>query len=146
MSFTEADLIRTLRTGERPRGAGALNEAMLWHFGRMSDGALRSIYLFLTTLPPKRPASCKRGPHLAEGRFSPHRSVSRALTPSALSAADAPPSPRLDCVRHGLGRALRTPVAPSSSAAPRSPTCRRASRSPNARAFAPRPARSAVGR
>jgi cytochrome c553 len=53
--YTEADFIRTLRTGERPRGGGVLNEAMPWkHYGRMSDGALQSIYLFLKTLPPKQ--------------------------------------------------------------------------------------------
>ena len=53
--YTEADFIRAMRTGERPRGGGVLSEAMPWkHYGRMSDGALRSIYLFLKTLPSKQ--------------------------------------------------------------------------------------------
>lgn len=53
--YTEADFIRAMRTGERPNGAGVMSEAMPWkHYGRMSDGALRSIYMFLETLPPKQ--------------------------------------------------------------------------------------------
>lgn len=53
-AYTEADFIHTLRTGVRPNGV-ALKEAMPWkYYGRMSDEALRSIYLFLKALPPKQ--------------------------------------------------------------------------------------------
>lgn len=52
--YTEDDFKRTLRTGERPRGAGALSEEMPWKFyGKMSDGELQSIYVYLKTVPPK---------------------------------------------------------------------------------------------
>jgi len=52
--YTEDDFKRALRTGQRPRGGGTLNEIMPWkYFGTMSDGALHSIWLFLQTLPPK---------------------------------------------------------------------------------------------
>lgn len=53
--YTEDDFKRTLRTGERPRGAGALSEDMPWkYYGKMSDGELQSIYLYLKTVPPKQ--------------------------------------------------------------------------------------------
>ena len=53
--YAEADFIQALHTGQRPHGGGAINEAMPWkYYGTMSDGALRSIWLYLKTLPPKQ--------------------------------------------------------------------------------------------
>ena len=53
--YTEEDFMRALRTGERPRGGGKLNEAMPWKFyGTMTDAELQSIWVFLKTVPPKQ--------------------------------------------------------------------------------------------
>jgi len=53
--YTDEDFIRALRTGTRPRGGGALSEDMPWKFyGNMSDNELRSIFMFLKTVPPKQ--------------------------------------------------------------------------------------------
>jgi len=53
--YTEEDFKRTLRTGERPKGGGKLSDEMPWkNYGKMSDGELQSIWLFLKTLPPKQ--------------------------------------------------------------------------------------------
>jgi len=53
--YTEADFMNTLRTGNRPKGGGALKEPMPWkYFGRMTDGELHSIWLYLKSIPPKQ--------------------------------------------------------------------------------------------
>jgi cytochrome c553 len=53
--YTEDDFKRALRTGERPKGGGTLTDEMPWkYFGKMSDGELQSVWLFLKTLPPKQ--------------------------------------------------------------------------------------------
>ena len=53
--YVEADFIRTMRTGVRPHGGGLLSEEMPWkYYGTLTDGALRSIWLFLKTVPPKQ--------------------------------------------------------------------------------------------
>lgn len=52
--YTEEDFIRAMRTGTRPRGGAPISEEMPWkYYGTMSDGALRSIYQYLKTVPPK---------------------------------------------------------------------------------------------
>jgi cytochrome c553 len=53
--YTEADFIRAMREGTRPGGGGTLSDDMPWKFiGKLSDAELRSIFLFLQTLPPKQ--------------------------------------------------------------------------------------------
>ena len=53
--YSEADFIQVLRTGQRPHGGGVLSDEMPWKaYGTMSDGALRSMWLYLKTLPPKQ--------------------------------------------------------------------------------------------
>jgi len=53
--YTEADFIHALRTGQRPQGGGTLSDEMPWkYYGKMSDGALQSLWLYLRTLPPKK--------------------------------------------------------------------------------------------
>ena len=53
--YTEDDFIRALRTGVRPRGGAVMRDEMPWkYYGKMSDGALRSIWQYLETLPPKQ--------------------------------------------------------------------------------------------
>ena len=53
--YTEEDFKRAMRTGERPRGGGKLNEAMPWKFyGKMTDAELQSMWAFLKTVPPKQ--------------------------------------------------------------------------------------------
>ena len=53
--YTEDDFKRVLRTGVRPGGGAALSEDMPWKFfGKMSDGELRAVWLFLQSLPPKQ--------------------------------------------------------------------------------------------
>jgi mono/diheme cytochrome c family protein len=50
--WTEADFLRTLRTGVDPKG-DTLHPFMPWHENRrMTDEDLRAIYRFLQTLPP----------------------------------------------------------------------------------------------
>jgi cytochrome c553 len=52
--YSEADFLRAMREGKRPAGT-MLSENMPWKsFGKMSDGELRSIFMFLQTLPPKQ--------------------------------------------------------------------------------------------
>ena len=52
--WTEADFFRALRQGVRPDGE-ALHEFMPWkQLGRMTDGDLRAIWLYLRALPPIR--------------------------------------------------------------------------------------------
>jgi len=52
--YSEADFMRAMREGKRPAGT-ALSESMPWkYFSQMSDGELRSIFMFLQTLPPKQ--------------------------------------------------------------------------------------------
>jgi hypothetical protein len=47
--------MNTLRTGNRPKGGAALNEMMPWKFfGKMTDGELHSIWLYLKSVPPKQ--------------------------------------------------------------------------------------------
>lgn len=53
--YADEDFKQALRTGVRPHGGGALSEEMPWkYFGKMSDGELQSIWLYLKTLPPKK--------------------------------------------------------------------------------------------
>ena len=53
--YTEADFFRALREGERPRGAAPLSEEMPWKsFRNMTDAQLRSIFMYLQTVPPKQ--------------------------------------------------------------------------------------------
>jgi hypothetical protein len=53
--YREADFVQAMRTGKRPRGGAAISEAMPWqYFGKHSDGALSSIWLYLKTVPPKQ--------------------------------------------------------------------------------------------
>ena len=50
--WTEADFLRTIRTGVDPKG-DTLHPFMPWHENRrMTDDDLRAIYQFLRTLPP----------------------------------------------------------------------------------------------
>jgi len=50
--WTEADFIRTIRTGIDPKG-DTLNPFMPWHENsRMTDDDLRAIYRYLRTVPP----------------------------------------------------------------------------------------------
>src|SRR5439155_27346499 len=50
-SWSEADFLRTLRTGVNPSGV-SLNPFMPWQQNRrMSDDELRAIYRFLRTVP-----------------------------------------------------------------------------------------------
>ena len=50
--WSEADFVRTIRTGVNPAGH-ALNAFMPWHQNaRMTDEDLRAIYRYLRTLPP----------------------------------------------------------------------------------------------
>jgi cytochrome c553 len=52
--YTQENFIRALRTGQRPNGGAAINEAMPWkYYGTMSDGALQSLWLYLRTVPAK---------------------------------------------------------------------------------------------
>jgi cytochrome c553 len=52
--YADEDFKQTLRTGVRPHGGGPLSEEMPWkYYGKMSDGELQSIWLYLKTLPPK---------------------------------------------------------------------------------------------
>jgi mono/diheme cytochrome c family protein len=49
--WTEADFIRALRTGERPRGEDLDPKLMPWkRVGKLTDDELRSIWLYLRTL------------------------------------------------------------------------------------------------
>ena len=51
--WTEAQFIETLRTGKRPDGY-ELKEPMPWQvLGKMTDGELRAIWLYLQSLPPR---------------------------------------------------------------------------------------------
>ena len=53
--YTEEDFKTAMRTGQRPRNGGTLNDEMPWKFyGKMTDAELQSIWLFLKTLPPKQ--------------------------------------------------------------------------------------------
>lgn len=53
--YTEETFKQAMRTGQRPRGGGALSEEMPWkYYGTMSDGQLQSIWLFLRTVPAKQ--------------------------------------------------------------------------------------------
>lgn len=50
--WSEADFVRTIRTGTNPSGH-ALNSFMPWHQNaRMTDDDLRAIYRYLRTVPP----------------------------------------------------------------------------------------------
>ncbi|MGH7712329.1 MAG: hypothetical protein ACREOG_13650, partial [Gemmatimonadaceae bacterium] len=52
--YTDADFIRAMREGVRPAGT-KLHESMPWKFfGKMSEGELRSIWMFLQTVPSKQ--------------------------------------------------------------------------------------------
>jgi cytochrome c553 len=51
--WTEADFVRTIRTGRRPSGT-VLNSFMPWPvLARMTDLELRAIWLYLRTVPPE---------------------------------------------------------------------------------------------
>jgi mono/diheme cytochrome c family protein len=51
--WSEADFVRTLRTGLTPEGDELDPELMPWRtFGQMTDDELSAIWLFLQTLPP----------------------------------------------------------------------------------------------
>jgi mono/diheme cytochrome c family protein len=57
--WSEADFVRTIRTGVDPKG-DTLNAFMPWHENRrMSDDDLRAIYRFLRTVPP----AARKVPH-----------------------------------------------------------------------------------
>ncbi len=52
--YSESDFARAMREGKRPAGT-PISETMPWKFiGKMSDAQLRSIWLFLQTVPPKQ--------------------------------------------------------------------------------------------
>jgi cytochrome c553 len=52
-SWTEADFIRTLRSGKRPDGT-AVNPVMPWALaGQMSDDELKALWLYIRTVPPQ---------------------------------------------------------------------------------------------
>jgi mono/diheme cytochrome c family protein len=56
-NWTEAEFMRTLRTGTTPEGKALDPEFMPWPtLGKMSDDELRAVWLFLQTLPPAAPA------------------------------------------------------------------------------------------
>ena len=58
--WSEADFLRTLRTGVNPRG-DTLHPFMPWReYRRMTDDDLRAIYRYLRTLPPIRNAVPRR--------------------------------------------------------------------------------------
>lgn len=59
--WSEADFLRTLRTGVNPRG-DSLHAFMPWReYRRMTDDDLRAIYRYLRTLPPIRNEVPRRG-------------------------------------------------------------------------------------
>lgn len=54
-SWSEADWIRAMRTGKRPDGS-AINAPMPWKaVGMMSDGELRAMWMYLSTMPRVEP-------------------------------------------------------------------------------------------
>jgi mono/diheme cytochrome c family protein len=54
--WTEADFLRTLRTGLTPEGKQLDPEMMPWDIlGQMTDDELRAVWLFLNSLPPAEP-------------------------------------------------------------------------------------------
>jgi hypothetical protein len=53
-AWSEADFVRTLRTGVNPRG-DSMDPSMPWReMRRMTDDDLRAIYRYLRSLPPIR--------------------------------------------------------------------------------------------
>jgi mono/diheme cytochrome c family protein len=59
--WSEANFLRTLRTGVNPRG-DSLHAFMPWReYRRMTDDDLRAIYRYLRTLPPIRNSLPRRG-------------------------------------------------------------------------------------
>jgi cytochrome c553 len=52
-SWSEADFVRTMRTGQRPDGS-AIDTSMPWpYFAQMSDLELRAIWAYLSVVPPR---------------------------------------------------------------------------------------------
>jgi cytochrome c553 len=52
--YTEADFFRAMREGKRPAGT-ELNEMMPWKsFRHMTESELRSLFMYLQTVPPKQ--------------------------------------------------------------------------------------------
>lgn len=57
-NWSEADFLQTIRSGVTPSGYELNPEFMPWDkFRKMTDDELRSLWLYLQSLPPKQPAS-----------------------------------------------------------------------------------------
>ena len=55
-NWTEADFIRTLRTGKRPDGSILDAEFMPWvEFGQMENDDLMALWVYFQSLPPANP-------------------------------------------------------------------------------------------
>ena len=61
-AWTEADFIRTIRTGVRPDGRPIDNADMPWQaFAQFKDDELKAIWLYLQSLPPVTPVTPESG-------------------------------------------------------------------------------------